>query len=50
MVMAAVKKVKSVTRYEPGPLPENSRRLRSLRCYRIKKVRKHIIQPIGDET
>jgi len=23
MVMAAVKKVKSVTRYEPGPLPEN---------------------------
>ena len=24
MVMAAVKKVKSVTRYEPGPLPDNS--------------------------
>ena len=24
MVMAAVKKVKSVTRYEPGPLPENT--------------------------
>ena len=23
MVMASVKKVKSVTRYEPGPLPEN---------------------------
>ena len=24
MVMAAVKKVKSVTRYEPGPLPDNT--------------------------
>ena len=50
MAMADVKKVKSVTRYEPGTTTRHTRRFRYLRCYRVKKIRKYIIQPIGDAT